>query len=214
MKLFFVFLCLPAFALGCGSNPGDTKAPGSTKQADSSAQLGDRCGGFVANPRQCDTSANLYCKASRVPDMPGTCTSCDDYGALPRIAEVCADGNTYSAHWVASASGGCSVEVCPPGAVACVDTGACLVNQQWDATQCQCVATSCTPDGINLGDGCNAGAYCAADASGNGTCTPVGNTGDACGLAIDSSLVDQQCQSGLHCVVADPNGDPNVGACG
>jgi hypothetical protein len=110
-NLVFVLgaLCVP-FVVACGS--GSSSGTARSSQASTAAQEGDSCGGFVANPQKCDESQNLYCKSNGVPDMPGTCTTCDGFGLLPHIAEVCADGSEGTAHWVAE-NGTCQVEVCP-----------------------------------------------------------------------------------------------------
>ncbi len=101
------------FVFACSSAPRTS----STSAASSLAQEGDRCGGFVAHPQQCDESQNLYCKYSHVPDVPGTCTSCNGFGRLPQFAKICQDGSEDSPHWVAQ-NGTCQMVVCPN------DTGA------------------------------------------------------------------------------------------
>jgi hypothetical protein len=167
---------IPAFAalVGCSSAPKD--AASHSASAIGVAEEGDRCGGFVASPKQCDESANLYCKSRGVPDMPGVCTSCDDFGLLPHIAKVCADGETHGAHWIAK-DGTCEIEVCPASSGGCPDVWLCPVGQHFDATQCGCAADANSGDdaGSNGDDASQSG----DDASGGG------NPGDPCSAGSD-----------------------------
>jgi hypothetical protein len=185
-------LALSTAFFACGGAHSDHSA--STSNAIGTAQEGERCGGFVANPKQCDETQNLYCKYSHVPDLPGTCTSCDNFGVLPHIMEVCADGSTQGAHWVPN-GGTCKIEVCP------ASSGGAASGQAGD---------TCTSSSSDLTSGCSAGLYCDC---GTSTCTSQGNPGDFCDLSVGSPLADGACQAGLSCVVADPNGDPNSGIC-
>jgi hypothetical protein len=171
--------CLSAL-VGCSSAPANKGA--SSSSADTTiAEEGDSCGGFVANPAQCDESANLYCKSSGVPDMPGTCTTCDGFGALPHIAEVCADGTEQSAHWVAQ-NGTCVIQVCeanggtaspggggsnscqqptdcsgflPRNQVQCADGT--FAGAQWDCVSGACQISYCDNNGGTASSGGNGG---------------------------------------------------------
>jgi len=193
-KLTFILaaVCLPAALAACGGGSGKPTS-GSTTQAVGTGEEGDRCGGFVANPQQCDESANLYCKASRVPDMPGTCTSCDQYGPAP-ISPVmmCPDGNTYTAHWVAQ-NGGCAVQVCPDGSAGTPVNGS---SGGGSNNQCQ-QASDCTGILPHLCMQCADGSsQCAHFDCNQGSCQQV--TCDDIGGPAAQCTAIVECVIGMH----------------
>jgi hypothetical protein len=231
--------CL-ASLVGCGSAPSDHGA--SNSAAVTVAEEGDSCGGFVAHPAQCDASANLYCKSNGVPDMPGTCTSCDGFGMLPHIAKVCADGTEASAHWVAK-NGTCQIEVCPDttnssgscqqasdcsGAlprnmVQCADGS--FGGAQWDCVQNACTISYCDNNGgagtsgggggsnsCNDFNPCPAGQTCINQTTGQ---PAVNGQGGAC--APSAGNLGDACQgSSTDLTVGCASGlycDPNSSTC-
>ena len=180
-KIAFVLTaCLPSI-LACGG--ADTQ---SSKQAVGDiAEEGDRCGGFVAHPKQCDESANLYCKYSGVPDMPGTCTSCDQYAPAPLSPlTLCDDGNTYTAHWVAQ-NGACVIQTCPDG-----NPGTTVGSQCQAASDC----TGFLPQNcMQCADGTSQCAHwdCNAGSCVTVTCDDNGGPAPTC---IDTVM----CMNGFH----------------
>jgi hypothetical protein len=186
-------LCIPVL-VACG---GKSAGTGSSSQASSAAQEGDKCGGFVAHPQQCDESANLYCKSNGVPDMPGTCTSCDGFGLLPHIAEICADGSEGTAHWVAKGRT-CQVEVCPPSdngnPNACQQPSDCTGLLPQMCEQCADGTSQCAHWD------CNSGACQTTTCEDNGGPASVGDdsgTGDDGGSGDDGG--GNQCQAASDC---------------
>ena len=185
-------LALPTVAAlaGCGSRPADSN--GTSTAAVALAQEGDRCGGFVAHPKQCDESENLYCKSTGVPDMPGVCTSCAHFGPLPHIAKVCADGEEHSAHWVAR-SGSCQIEVCPATAGGCPDVWECPSGQHFDGSICGCAADANGAGSSGSGDDAGNAGDDASAPSGDDGGAGTGNPGDPC--VLDSDCASDQCDA-------------------
>jgi hypothetical protein len=168
--------CLSAL-VGCSSAPANKGA--SSSSADTTiAEEGESCGGFVANPAQCDESANLYCKSNGVPDMPGTCTTCDGFGALPHIAEVCADGTEQSAHWVAQ-NGTCVIQVCEANGGTASPGGGGGANSCQQPTDCSGLLPR---NQVQCADGSFAGAQwdCVSGACQISYCDNNGGTATTC----------------------------------
>lgn len=87
-------------------------------QRDDYAQLGETCGGFVLNPRQC--AAGLQCKFGHIPDVPGTCVkktlnACEKAGGacVALYPGSCDEGTILNANKY-SCGGGLGVECCKP----------------------------------------------------------------------------------------------------
>lgn len=208
MKLAITILSLSTACLsavvGCSSAPANKGA--SNSSADTTiAEEGDSCGGFVAHPAQCDESANLYCKSNGVPDMPGTCTTCDGFGMLPHIAEVCADGSEQSAHWVAQ-NGTCVIQVCEAnGGTASPGGGGSNSCQQ--ASDC---SGALPRNMVQCADGTFSGAQwdCVSGACQISYCDNNGGTASSGGNGGGSNACNDfnPCPTGQTCV--DVNGNP------
>jgi hypothetical protein len=83
------------------------------------AQLGESCGGFVANPRHC--APGLTCQGNRIPDLPGTCVvdaasnPCEAAGGscVALYPGACNTGNIGDARKY-SCGAGLGIECCLP----------------------------------------------------------------------------------------------------
>jgi hypothetical protein len=195
------------FVFACSSAPKTS----STSAADS-AQEGEKCGGFVAHPQQCDESLNLYCKYSHVPDVPGTCTSCNGFGALPHFAKICQDGSEDSPHWVAQ-GGTCQMVVCPNDTTnsdpnACQAPTDCRGLLPHICEQCADGTSQCAHFD------CNAGAcqtVVCDDNGGPATLGDDGGTGDDASSGDDGGSQPTACNDFNPCPADQTCIDPNTG---
>lgn len=169
---FAIGAVLVPFAIACSSASPTTST---SSAASSVGHEGDKCGGFVAHPRKCDEAQNLYCKSSGNPDMPGTCTSCDGFGALPHFVKVCQDGSEDSPHWAAHGRT-CEMVVCSgdnpnPSGASCQDPTDCTGLLPHICEQCADGTSQCAHFD------CNAGACQTVVCDDNGGPASVGDDG-------------------------------------
>jgi hypothetical protein len=219
--VFFVAaVCLPTLVAACGGQSPSDADTASSAAVQSDAQEGERCGGFVTNPRKC--ADGLVCDYQHVPDIPGTCVvntapaqqgeHCGGFVAHPRTCDVglvcVSDSNTVDL------PGTCQPDDGPPACQAASDCSGFLPHNcaacadgttqcaHWDCNGGACQIATCDDKGgaaiaCNDLSGCPDGEVCTGSNGGPGVCTPA-PAGNDCTNAGGScvALSPGSCASG------------------